>query len=43
MERVGVNEGIEYAILTDQMISQKHGLECQQKNTNNTKDLKKKV
>ena len=40
-KRVGVNEGIEYAIL--QMISQKHGLECQQKNTNNTKDLKKKV
>ena len=25
------------------VISQKHGPECQQKNTNNTKDLKKKV
>lgn len=39
--RVGVNEGIEYSILTNDI--SKVWSECQQKNTINTKDLKKRV
>lgn len=40
-DRVGVEHGVEYAILTGNI--SKHGQECQQKNTRPTRDLKKKA